>query len=137
MKYNLSRRVVADLFEGEYIIANLDTGLYYSLQGAGIFLLKNLPFEAPEKLIMKFCEAFFSEKETVERDLSEIWAALLGEAIVVQVEDHSEKVDVELPEVFEASAFNSYADMQDLLALDPIHEVDEEGWEKQRNNESN
>jgi hypothetical protein len=136
MKYNLSRRVAADLFEGEYIIANLDTGLYYSLQGAGIFLLKNLPFEAPEELMTKFYEAFSPDKEVVEKDLSRIWTALVEEGIVVPVEGQSEKGDVELPEVFEPSTFNSYADMQDLLALDPIHEVDEEGWEKKGENES-
>lgn len=136
MKYILSRRVAADLFEGEYIIANLDTGLYYSLQGAGIYFLKNLPFGAPEEIITKFCEAFSQEKETVQSDLKSVWEELEREAIVVPANGQSDKDSLEMPEIFEPSSFNSYADMQDLLALDPIHEVDEEGWKKKGENES-
>jgi hypothetical protein len=136
MSYQLSRRVAADLFEGEYIIANLDTGLYYSLQGVGIYLLKNLPFYDSEELIQKLSSTFSLEKEVIEKDLNAIWTELEKEAIVVLVQGELVKVDFEIPEVFEPSSFNSYADMQDLLALDPIHEVDEEGWEKKRENES-
>jgi hypothetical protein len=136
MSYQLSRRVAADLFEGEYIIANLDTGLYYSLLGAGIYFLKNLPFNDSEELIQKLSSKFSLEKEVIEKDLNAVWTELEKEAIVVFVEGESGMIDFETPEVFEPSSFNSYADMQDLLALDPIHEVDEEGWEKKHENES-
>jgi hypothetical protein len=136
MSYQLSRRVAADLFEGEYIIANLDTGLYYSLLGSGIYFLKNLPFNDSEELIQKLSSKFSLEKEVIEKDLNAVWTELEKEAIVVFVEGESGMIDFETPEVFEPSSFNSYADMQDLLALDPIHEVDEEGWEKKHENES-
>lgn len=137
MNYQLSKRVVADLFEGEYIIANLDTGLYYSLQGLGVFLLKNLPFAEPTKVFQKFSEAFSNQKESVLADLNEIWTQLENEAIVVPYLDAlANLVEVEIPAVYEPSSFNRYADMQDLLALDPIHEVNEEGWEKKNENGS-
>jgi hypothetical protein len=133
MNYQLNRRVAADLFEGEYIIANLDTGLYYSLQGAGIYFLKKLPFRDPDELIRKFSNVFSLEKEVVEKDLNAVWIELKRE---VFIEGESGMIDFEIPEVFEPSSFNRYTDMQDLLALDPIHEVDEEGWEKKSENES-
>ena len=130
MNYQLSRRVAADLFEGEYIIANLDTGLYYSLQGAGIYFLKNLPLGNPEQVIEKFTETFAEQKEEIELDLKSIWSQLENELIVVPTDSDQVKSELELPVNYEPSSFNRYADMQDLLALDPIHEVDEEGWEK-------
>jgi hypothetical protein len=136
MNYQLSRRVAADLFEGEYIIANLDTGLYYSLQGAGIYLLNNLPCVHPDQVIEKFAAAFSDQKEQIEQDLKSIWNQLENEMIVVPTDGGQVKSDLEIPLNYEPSSFNRYADMQDLLALDPIHEVDEEGWEKKGENES-
>jgi hypothetical protein len=38
---------------------------------------------------------------------------------------------------FEAPVLNRYTDMQDLLLLDPIHEVDETGWPIQKPDLSN
>ncbi len=136
MNYQLSQRVAADLFEEEYIIANLDTGLYYSLQGAGIYFLKNLPFGDPQVIIEKFAVAFPEEKDQIEQDLKSIWKELENEIIVVLKDGQQVKADLEVPTSFELSSFNRYADMQDLLALDPIHEVDEEGWEKKSGDES-
>ena len=34
--------------------------------------------------------------------------------------------------VFEAPRLEKYTDMQDLVLLDPVHEVDEQGWPQQR-----
>src|SRR4051794_38301552 len=33
-----------------------------------------------------------------------------------------------LPAAYGAPALNKYTDMQELLLLDPVHEVDEAGW---------
>jgi len=35
--------------------------------------------------------------------------------------------------VFDAPVLHSYTDMQDVLLLDPIHDVDETGWPSSRN----
>ena len=68
---------------------------------------------------------------------TQFWTQLENEAIVVAYQDVSAALaEVEIPSVYEPSSFNRYADMQDLLALDPIHEVNEEGWEKKGENES-
>lgn len=135
MNYQLSRRVAADLFEGEYIIANFDTGLYYSLQGIGVYMLINLPLENPDQLIAKFVDLFPQRKEQIELELKSIWSELKNELIVVPTEGNNVKSELEFPTEFEPSVFNKYGDMQDLLALDPIHEVNENGWKKKNFNE--
>lgn len=131
MPFTLSKRVAADLFEGEYIIANLETGLYYSLQGTGIYLLNNLPIENQLSLVESITAKFPTQKEEITNDLNAIWQLLLQEGIIQKELTAIAKNEFELPEAFEPSAFNSYADMQDLLALDPIHEVGEQGWEQE------
>jgi hypothetical protein len=136
MMYALSKRVAADLFEGEYIIANLDTGLYYSLQGFGIFLLDSLPLRSPSDAVDRAILEFKGMESEILNDLNSLWDQLLEEKIIVPAEGVIESSVVEVPKVFEKSVFNRYADMQDLLALDPIHEVDEEGWEKKQKDES-
>lgn len=136
MSYQLSKRVAADLFEEEYIIANLDTGLYYSLQGSGIYLLKNLPFNDPTKVIECLGETFPDKKEFFIQEMNKVWSDCLAEGIVVESTESQDEANIEVPAEYEATIFSRYEDMQDLLALDPIHEVGEEGWEKKENNES-
>ena len=134
--YVISKRVAADLFEGEYIIANLDTGLYYSLQGFGIFLLNSLPLMNPADIIDRAILEFGDLESEIRDDLNSLWAELVAEEIIFQNDSFCVATVAEVPEKFEKSVFQRYADMQDLLALDPIHEVDEEGWKKKNEGES-
>jgi hypothetical protein len=131
MAFRLSKRVAADLFEEEYIIANLETGLYYSLQGSGIFLLKNLPFASSSAVIEKFGKTFPDQQQEVIDNLNHIWQELEKEAIVELFDADLPESELEFGNEFVASTLHSYADMQDLLALDPIHEVDGSGWKKE------
>jgi hypothetical protein len=131
MAYRLSKRVASDLFEDEFIIANLETGIYYSLQGSGIFLLKNLPANTAGDVIVKFEEIFPDQKQEVLKDLTHIWQELEKEEIIEFYESELIQKEVEIGTAFTPSVLNTYADMQDLLALDPIHEVDDSGWKKQ------
>lgn len=41
------------------------------------------------------------------------------------------------PVPFEPPVLEKYTDMQDLLLLDPIHEVDDTGWPKRKNQTDN
>lgn len=42
--------------------------------------------------------------------------------------DLTAEIEVPASDEFQPPALESYTDMQDLLLLDPIHEVDEMGW---------
>ena len=127
--YILNPRLAADIFDGEYVIANLDTGLYYSVQGAAVNLLQALPCENIEASVKSIAEANLSYTN-VETELLSIWKELLTEEIVREVPgDKTKANDNWEPTIaYTTPKFNRYADMQDLLMLDPIHDVDEEGW---------
>lgn len=130
----LNPRLAADVFDGEYIIANLDTGLYYSVQGLAVSLLNALPFEDEKVLIRSFCEALPQDAGAIEPGLASVFRELLDEDIIRSA-DSAGITTGELPAApvaYEPPRVNRYADMQDLLLLDPIHDVDEEGWAVQK-----
>lgn len=131
----LNPRLASDVFDGEYIIANLDTGLYYSIQGLAVTLVNALPFEASFPVILRLSEAFPDHRDTIQKELADIFQELQNEDIIRE----SAAAIPEgpgpgaIPEQYIPSKFNRYADMQDLLLLDPIHDVDEDGWTVKNN----
>jgi hypothetical protein len=127
--YILNPRLAADIFDNEYIIANLDTVLYYSIQGIAVSLVQALPFEDPSAPINKIALIFNGSENNVADELKEIWQQLVNEEIVKEPIKPVAINEGWVPVTnYAAPLFNRYADMQDLLMLDPIHEVDEEGW---------
>lgn len=128
--YILNPRLAADVFDAEYIIANLDTGLYYNVQGLAVSLLQALPFESPVTPIKLLAARFPAQEEIITKELELIWKDLLEEEIIKEANSVvAANADwVANVTIYTESRFNRYADMQDLLMLDPIHEVDEEGW---------
>ena len=134
--YILNPRLAADVFDGEYIIANLETGLYYSVQGAAVSLLHCLPFSSEQQVITVFLEAFPENAEMIKEELSSIFKELVSQDIILRREDILIENGPECiaPSDYVPGKFNRYADMQDLLMLDPIHDVDESGWAVQSTN---
>ncbi len=126
--YILNSRLAADIFDGEYIIANLDTGLYYSVQGTAVYLIASLPFQDPSLVIANLKEAFPEHAASIEEELTAIVKELLSEEIMVPAGNATAAAMPAPPAAYAPGKFNRYADMQDLLMLDPIHDVDENGW---------
>ncbi len=126
--YILHHRLTADLFDDELVIANLDTGLYYTLSGSIIEILNQLPIEniiEIEKLIL----SLYPDADIT--NFKSVFTRLLEEQLIVNVD----KIEADQPKwnyntksSYQNSVLNKYADMQDLLILDPVHEIDEEGW---------
>ncbi len=132
--YFLNPRLAADVFDGEYIIANLDTGLYYSIQGIAVSMVGALPFQNHNEVIRLLADAFTEHSVIIEKELIAVLKELEDEDIIkhdhIMVENSSTICNP--PDKYVPSQFNRYADMQDLLMLDPIHDVDEEGWTVQK-----
>lgn len=132
--YFLNPRLAADIFDGEYIIANLDTGLYYSIQGIAVSMVSALPFENHNQAISLLANSFSEHSAVIETELHAILNELQKEDIIKHDDTavSANSAEFSLPSDYVPSKFNRYADMQDLLMLDPIHDVDEEGWTVQK-----
>lgn len=128
--------VVFEAFDEEIVLVNLETGNYYSARGSGpeIWLAVargQTAEEIAEGLSHRYGEDAGALREAVDPFIASLQAAEL----IVETEDGADQMRTPAPALAgaEPSAFSppvleAYADMQDLLMLDPIHDVDAAGW---------
>jgi hypothetical protein len=125
MRFQLnSPDVIQESIDGEVIVVHLVSGSYYSLLGAGVTLWNALLaghddqtladfFDPPPDplAVASFVSQLQSEELLVPSSAPEITAAapLTGGS-------------------FSPPVLQKFSDMQELLLVDPIHEVKAEGW---------
>tara|TARA_B110000285_G_C15102866_1_gene606058 strand:- start:1250 stop:1699 length:450 start_codon:yes stop_codon:yes gene_type:complete len=135
MFYQWSKKVVADRFEEELVVAHLEKGLYYSVRGGIVELLDAMPFEDESRVKLDWISRCAPNEDEIEQTQA-VWEMMLKEDLILQYsgEIDSRKPDFKLEKRI-PSELLTFGDMQDLLALDIIHEVDDEGWPEQKNEE--
>lgn len=136
-------RIVHETIDGETVLLNLDTGNYYSLAGVGAHIWGFIEGGAPLNDIIEKMKCDYDSNGTdVEGTINKFVSELLQERLIVP--DKTETpASFQWPaeerasdsktakQTFRSPILNKYTDMQDLLLLDPIHDVDEEaGWPK-------
>ncbi|MGD1904253.1 MAG: PqqD family protein [Geitlerinemataceae cyanobacterium] len=125
--------VVSETIDGETVIIHLFKGLYYNLNPLGSYVWTQVEAgatqaEVRERLAQQY--ANFGEAEATS--VAQLFEKIVAEELVVEAECADAGAEPPAiatpPETFEAPVLYKYADMQDMLALDPIHDVDEAGW---------
>jgi hypothetical protein len=123
--------VIHEAIEGEVVIINLETGNYYSLRGSGARVWEGIVAGAATEAIARDLVAAFDGLEAPP-DLAAFLGELEREGLVGAVSGEGAG---ELPgaagprQAFAPPALERFTDMQDLILLDPVHEVDEaQGW---------
>lgn len=132
-----SPAVINDTIEGESVIINLQNGFYYSLDDIGSVIWNGLINQySIEEIISAFITRFSEDKERVINEMTELVSELKKESLIVILTEEEQK-NIRHDKAFEIEestlsfakpVLNKFGDMQDLLLLDPIHEVDEAGW---------
>jgi Coenzyme PQQ synthesis protein D (PqqD) len=137
-------QVIHESIAGEVIIINLSTGNYFSLTGAGADVWEVIhlsPGISTSKLVDALSDRFAATGSVLGESVSAFVEQLKEEGLVAEAK---EDVDVEaqtapgwslaegsrLP--FEPPRIEKYTDMQDLVLLDPVHEVEAVGWPQAR-----
>lgn len=126
-----SPRVVHEAFDNEVVIINLESGLYYNFDQVGAVIWQTLAAGQAQARIMAEVLARYEANEgemvaAVQAFIDE----LVREELIVPA-DSAEETDFLPPPVkepFQKPNLRKYSDMQELLLLDPIHDVDESGW---------
>lgn len=135
-------QVVHEAFEDEVVIVNLDTGNYYSLEGAGADIWRGIEQGA---LVDEITEATAHRYDGAQNEIQDAVKKLLDELQSEQLVTLCEATDGERVGLlsthesngagqmndkprFETPVLNRFTDMQELLLLDPVHDVDETGW---------
>ena len=132
--------VTGEIVDGEVIIINYVTGAYYSLLKVGVDIWRFIEKRATlGEIIEEIRHRYDGQPQEIEESVTELVAQLQREDLITAVElDAVEPIGAiglskedgpataKLP--FEVPLLEKYDDMQELLLLDPIHEVDEAGW---------
>ena len=126
--------VVLETVDEETIIVNLDSGNYYDLNHSGGRVLGALAGGADlEGAIDALADAYGVERDEVEAPVRSLVDALGAEGIIGEWQNggdngHAPAATGPATRPYEHPALGKYTDMQELLLLDPIHEVDGTGW---------
>ncbi len=132
-------QITHQTIEGETIIIDFESGAYFSTDGVGALIWEQIAQTASVEEIHQVLIQQYPHTDPAEMHshLDEFVAQLEREALIVPVDPETPRVDNlataqpaarPAARVFEAPNIFKYTDMQDLLLLDPIHDVDEQGW---------
>lgn len=131
--------VVSEAFEDEVVIIHLESGAYYSLDqsGAAIWHLLQQGFDLLE-LSNQLGTTYRAGPDEIARVVPQFIAELMQEQLIVpagaadQLRNDPFKTPVSIARTanppFSRPTLTKFTDMQDLLLLDPIHDVDSSGW---------
>ena len=126
--------VVLEAFEDETIAVNLATGRYYSIDLIGSETLELLVSGRRLGAVVEHLAVRYgAEPRDVEIAVSAFARRLLEEGLV-KVMPGAEPGEPDPPSApaagipFAPPQLAVYSDMEDLLLLDPIHDVDDSGW---------
>ena len=128
-------KVVFERIDEEVVLINMESGSYYSLTETGAVIwemIENgigteamltellIQYDAPVTVIEPALATFISELEKEN--------LVIGVDSVIDIKPLENEKAIGTKQPFGAPILNRYNDMQELLLLDPIHDVDESGW---------
>lgn len=136
--------VIHETIDGEVIIINLASGNYYSLKGCGAEVwtaIQESPGQTPSELATAVADGFRRSRTEVEVDVRRFLEELRAEDLIAEggvLAEPAAELRVGAANgtgsnrTFEPPVLEKFTDMQDLVLLDPVHEVDATGWPHQK-----
>lgn len=133
MPYHIqSPRVVHETIDDETIVIDFDDGTYYSLRTTANFIWQLLENASAGEIVEAVRQQYTGDAEQIESSVRAFLAQLVQAQLIAETDGETTQpvlaaVDGS-PEPFTPPLLEEYTDMQDLLLLDPIHDVDAMGW---------
>lgn len=120
-----------DMAEGQAIVINFTTGMYYGTSSLGSAVLDSLLAGAAAEDVCKAIQALPGCPADMEVQLNAFIGQLLEKEIIVPAEGTGASCTIDAS--FLADGFkltvDEFAEVQDLILADPVHDVDvEQGW---------
>ena len=127
------RDVVLEAFADETIAVHLGTGRYFSIDLIGAETLDLLAAGYEFGAVVAYLVTRFdADPAVVAEPVTEFVSRLLDEHLIQRALGRGPSGTVRPPTrasvPFSAPTLSVYSDMEDLLLLDPVHDVDETGW---------
>lgn len=119
----------ADDFDGEIVAINLDTGIYYSVKGAAALVWNDLIDGHSVEALLERTQGNDQIHAAMAPFVDELVATgLMRHSSIARQPTGPARIATAAASM-DAPVLEPFGDMQDLLLLDPVHEVDEQvGW---------
>jgi Coenzyme PQQ synthesis protein D (PqqD) len=135
--------VMHESIEGEVIIINLVSGNYYSVGGSGTEIwgqVQGREAVSRAEIVDALSALFDGSRSDLEGAVAQFLQELCHEGLVAEVETSEETPrTLQSPREngrprrpFDLPMLEKYTDMQDLVLIDPVHQVDDTGWPRKR-----
>lgn len=133
------QRVAADVVDDEVVIVDLETGSYYTTEGAGCDAWRLLAAGIEVAETVEILGRRYADGAEIPDYVAALVDVFTGKGLLEPTDDTA-PAEVDLgpvggllapvsdPAPFAAAEVVSFDDMQSLLLLDPVHEVDDRGW---------
>jgi hypothetical protein len=131
-------RVVYQTIDNETIIIDFDNGAYYSAEGAGAEIWEGIAQHLSlEQIVRAVTRQYAGAEQEIRNGVGQFVDTLQRESLILPLDEAPAEpravLEKGMNEGIPSPAFlpprlRKYTDMQDLLLLDPIHEVDNQGW---------
>jgi hypothetical protein len=140
--------ILFESFDNEVILINLENGNYYSIQNVAVEIWSLIENGFSESgIIERILGRYQDQKKEVVQSVNLFLADLLKDGLIEEIQPQHDFDKNQAGETISAApvtdlpAFvppilDRYTDMQELLLLDPIHEVGEKGWPIQKSDEA-
>lgn len=125
-------QVMHETVDGETILIDLSSGTYYSLRGSAPAVWSALARGVGSAGIVAALEhAYDAEPGAIEASVAGLIRQLESEGLIAPSDSPSGSVPALEPVPagkFEEPRLEKYEDLQDIILLDPVHQVDDAGW---------
>lgn len=133
-----SPNVLREYFDGELVVVNLETGTYYSIEKLGAEIWRLLEMgNSSAAVVATLCEKHKRSAQECEERVFDFLEKLTANNLLIEQDSQPDQTDQENLDAaalalkntsFDPPEVRVCSDMQDLLLLDPIHDVDSAGW---------
>jgi hypothetical protein len=128
--------VIFENFGDETVLLHLESGKYFSLNPSAMYFWELLCEGVAPREISTHVAARYNgsaDSAALTRGFDALLVEMLSEKLLRPSPNRralaaAETAPAKLPEVFQPPAISTYDDVAELLALDPVHDVGEEGW---------
>ena len=140
MRFQLNApNVVQEAIDGEVMVVHLVTGVYYNLSGISAHLWSCvINGVSLAELCEHYIHHFPELEQSITSALDTFQEALKSEELIKERQDEPNELEVaeslsaQLPVSWQTPELCRHTDMQELLLVDPIHEVEPTGWPQKK-----
>lgn len=133
--------IISDVFGEEAVLVNLETGVYYSLRGSAAQIwIRLINQYSPHEIIADLIQIYKVDENVLKSDINQFFSKLLEDKIIkVALETEKRPIGFNSKEIlvsYSSPVLEIFSDMQEILLLDPVHDVDKAGWPISKNSDN-